>query len=88
MIYNNEDKMVFETRQDAIEWLEARDWFLWGRGYWKNHGEFRGECEYLHSPGQYAASTAKPQKYKDGWGIRVEHFYYPNTFYVPKTGRI
>lgn len=43
---------------------------------------------YICHHGEYDRPTYHVRKYKDGYGVHVEYFYYPGTFHAPKDHRL
>lgn len=51
-----------------------------------NNGNFTPKGIYELKHGEYDRYELKATRYKDGWGIKKIHFYYPNTLNAPKDG--
>lgn len=76
--------MVFATKKNAIEFMDDNfestsdvkkyGWFVGGR-YYLSHGEYERPSFFI-------------RRYKNGWGIHRETFYYSNVINTVKSGRI
>lgn len=62
----------FETKKAAADYIDNN---IDGGTYYLSHGEY--------SPPIYT-----PRRYKDGWGVHVEYYYYPGTYAAPEDGRV
>ena len=74
----------FKTKKQAVEFLESISWldshsdgkkYSSNRTYYLNHGEYS-------QPDYY------PVRYKDGWAIKADYFYYTDTIGARKDGRM
>lgn len=75
-------KNSFGTKQEAIDFLERN-------GYTKmESGSYYAPGLYYTSHGEYERPDYTPRRYKDGWGIHAEYYYFPGTLYAPKDGRV
>lgn len=74
--------LVFATKKEAVDFLKSID-NLTEMG----NGNFTHSGTYYLRHGEYEAAEYKPVRYKDGWGIKKLHFYYPGTFNRPIDGR-
>ena len=74
--------LVFATKKEAVEFLRGMDTLAE-----MSNGNFYPAGTYYLSHGEYSQPEYKVVRYKDGWGIKKIHFYYPNTFNAPKDGR-
>jgi hypothetical protein len=43
---------------------------------------------YCLNHGEYDRPDYIPRRYKDGWGVHVQYYYYAGTIYQPLSGRI
>jgi len=74
--------LVFATKKEAVEFMRGMDDLVE-----MSNGNFYTAGTYCLSHGEYNQPEYKAVRYKDGWGIKKIHFYYPNTFNAPKDGR-
>ena len=74
-------KLVFANKRLALEFLRSQKLTQMDNGTFYPHGTY-----YL-AHGEYSQPEFKAVKYKDGWGIKKIHYFYPNTFYAPRDGR-
>ena len=77
-------KNQFKTKKEAIQFLASIEWL-------ESHSEgkkFSSNRIYLLSSGEYSRPDYYPIRYKDGWAISITYFYYPDTLYAPKNGRM
>lgn len=51
-----------------------------------NNGNFTPKGIYELQHGEYDKYELKAARYKDGWGIKKIHFYYPSTLNAPQDG--
>jgi hypothetical protein len=74
--------MTFATKKDLTAWLEqngyeqlkSRDWYLPG-------------C-YCLSHGEYSQPDYSVRRYKDGWSLRGNYYFYQGTIGVGDGGRV
>lgn len=77
-------KNVFETKKQAIDFLNSIDWLY-------SHSDSKKWSltgTYYTDHGEYSRPDYMPRRYADGWAIRAEYFYYPGTFYASCDGRM
>lgn len=74
--------LVFATKKEAVKFLKSIDNLIE-----MSNGNFYLAGTYYLSHGEHSQPEYKVVRYKDGWGIKKIHFYYPNTFNAPKDGR-
>lgn len=75
---------IFDTKKELCDWcdsqeeldslLDGKGWCLTGT-YYLSHGEYNRPHYY-------------PRRYKDGWSLHGEFYFYSGTFGAPKDGRI
>lgn len=76
--------LTFKTKLEALNFLASQENL---RSNIKGDKYFPGGTYYL-SHGEYSQPDYSPRKYKEGWGIHIENYYYAGTFNVPKSGRV
>ena len=74
-------KLVFKTKAEAVKFLQEQD-YLYEHSSGFSH---IGACHLAH--GEYSVPDFKPCRYKDGWSIKKVHYFYAETFNIPKDGR-
>lgn len=75
---------VFDSKEEAIE-------FMKGIKNLSQHGSkavWSPKGTYHLKHGEYSQPDYMPAKYKDGWGIKKVHYFYPGTLRAPKDGRV
>jgi hypothetical protein len=77
-------RLVFRTRQEARDYLISRGLVQWSA----NPNVFWAPGAYICAHGEYERPDYQVVRYKDGWGVKVIHYYYRGTLNVPKDGRI
>lgn len=53
-----------------------------------NDGSFCRTGEYVLNHGEYSRPDYQARRYKDGWGIHANYYYYQGTFNIPEDGRV
>lgn len=73
-----------ESRKDIEATVNSKEYLEWSddRKYFYERGTY-----YL-SHGEYARPIYKLRKYKDGWGVHKETYYYQGTVRAVQSGRI
>ena len=75
-------KLVFATKREAVEFLRSQKYLTkMDNDYFYQHGTY-----YL-AHGEYSQPEFKAVRYKDGWGIKMIHYFYANALYAPIDGR-
>ncbi len=74
--------MVFNTKKDLIEWLEANGFESLDNGNYFLAGVY--ELHY----GEYERPEYKPTRYSDGWSLKGIYFYTKSTLFAPNDGRV
>lgn len=77
--------MTFKTKKEAVDFLNlfVEDGLLNRAGtVWFEPGY------YVLNHGEYDRPDLKPVRYKDGWKIKVTHYYYTGTFNTPVDGPV
>ena len=75
-------KLVFNTKKEAVEFMRGM-----GNLVEMGNGNFYPAGTYYLAHGEHSQPEFKVVRYKDGWGIKKIHFFYPGTFFAPKDGR-
>ena len=75
--------MTFATKKDAIEFMDDN---FESTSDTSVYGWFKGG-RYDLSYGEYERPSFFVRRYKDGWGIHRETFYYSNVCCAVKSGR-
>jgi hypothetical protein len=73
---------AFATKAELIAACRAADLDETSDGRFYESGTF--VCPH----GCYERPDFTPRKYKDGWSLHVNYYYYRGTLYAPKDGRI
>ena len=74
----------FETKKQALDFLESIDWLT----SHSNGKKYSSNRTYYLNHGEYAKPAYYPVKYKDGWAIKADYFYYGGTVGARKDGRM
>jgi hypothetical protein len=75
--------LVFKTRKEASSFLDSCNGLTnLDNKIWSINGHSSLYC------GEYSPPHYTIHKYKDGFGIKINYFYYAGTFNVPKSHRI
>ena len=74
----------FSSKKAALEFLSAITWL----DSHTNGTKFSANNTYYLSHGEYSSPDYFPRRYKDGWAIKAEYFYYAGTFYAENSGRM
>lgn len=79
--------IAFATKKEAVKYLRSIDYL------YCTNPEGRGDCfthsgPYVSSHGEYNRPYYTVRRYKDGWGIHAEYYYYNNVYNAPTDGRV
>ena len=74
--------MTFAAKKDLVEWLNQNDYEQLSNGSWYPTGTY-----YL-AHGEYSQPEFLVRRYKDGWSLHGNWFFYPGTFGAKKDGRV
>lgn len=73
----------FKTKSQVVDYLNS---LVDGGMLFRHSDGWSTVGTYYLSHGEYSQPDYRPSRYKDGWGISIERYYYPGTINVP-TGR-
>lgn len=79
-IMNNE----FSSKKEALRFLSEISWL----DIHTNDTKFSTSNTYCLSHGEYSRPDYYPRRYKNGWAIAAEYFYYSGTFNTMNSGRM
>lgn len=77
--------IAFKTKKAALEYLSTIESLtppISGAAYYYRKGV------YMLRHGEYDRPDYMPRRYKDGWGIHCEQYYYRGTFNARKSCRV
>lgn len=77
-------KNLFKTKREAVEFLNSIDWLY-------SHSDdkkWSTNLTYHLAHGEYSSPDYMPRRYKTGWAISVDRFYYGGTYNTTPSGRI
>lgn len=72
------------NKQELINLINSKNYLEWSQD--KKYFYERGT--YYLSHGEYARPTYSIRRYKDGYGIHIETYYYQGTLRAKQTGRM
>ncbi len=73
----------FNTKADVLDYL-ANDCGM----DCTSTGNYFDRGEYVLNHGEYSQPDYVPRRYKDGWGIHANYYYYQGTYHAPRDGRV
>lgn len=78
--------MRFDKKKDVVDYLRGLGLLECADKTKRVFFIVRGCCALSH--GEYSEPELHPRRYKDGWGIHRQLYYYPGTLNRPWSGRI
>lgn len=74
----------FNTKREVIDYLVSDcEMIAHSEGRW-----FCQEGRYELRHGEYDRPDFQPRRYRDGWGVHRELYYFDGTFNAPCSGRV